>query len=108
MSIFTKYEINDNHKLYFDIYQNRFYAEDDGSSSQAHYSDYWFGPTDSDNCNAGDSCWSTMTHLAITIDNPFLTQQRLKIKEAFLVWVKIQINKQTSLIFHLTKISISK
>ena len=82
VSIFTKYEINDNHKLYFDIYQNRFYAEDDGSSSQAHYSDYWFGPTDSDNCNAGSSCWSTSTHLAITIDNPFLTQQSRDIMNA--------------------------
>jgi hypothetical protein len=73
VSIFVKYDINDDHRMYFDIYNNRFFAEDDGSSSSAHYSDYWFGAVDSDNCNAGGRCWSTSTHLPITINNPYLT-----------------------------------
>ena len=34
--------------MYFDIYNNRFFAEDDGSSSSAHYSDYYFGAVDTD------------------------------------------------------------
>lgn len=82
VSIFTKYEINDNHRLYFDIYSNRFFAEDDGSSSSAHYSDYWFGDVDGDNCNAGGTCWSTQVHLPIGPSNPYLTPQSVAIMTA--------------------------
>lgn len=82
VSIFTKYEINDNHRLYFDIYSNRFFAEDDGSSSSAHYSDYWFGDVDGDNCNAGGTCWSTQVHLPIGPSNPYLTPQSVAIMQA--------------------------
>ena len=51
-----------------------FFAEDDGSSSIAHYSDYWFGyAVDSDNCNAGGRCYSTSGSIPIDYDDPFLT-----------------------------------
>ena len=59
--------------MYLDIYNNRFFAEDDGSSSSAHYSDYWFGYADSDNCNAGGTCYSTSGSIPISYDDPFLT-----------------------------------
>jgi len=73
VSVFVKYDINDSNRLYLDIYNNRFFAEDDGSSSSAHYSDYWFGLADSDNCNAGGTCYSTSGSIPISYDDPFLT-----------------------------------
>ena len=33
VGIFIKYDLNDDHRMYLDIYNNRFFAEDDGSSS---------------------------------------------------------------------------
>ena len=73
VSVFVKYDINDSNRLYFDIYTNRFFAEDDGSSSSAHYSDYWFGYADGDNCNAGGTCYSTSGSIPISYNDPFLT-----------------------------------
>ena len=73
VSIFVKYDISDDHRMYFDIYNNRFFAEDDGSSSAAHYSDYYFGYDDSDNCNAGGTCYSASGSIPISYDDPFLT-----------------------------------
>ena len=73
ISLFVKYDIDENNRMYLDIYNNRFFAEDDGSSSSAHYSDYWFGYADSDNCNAGGTCYSTSGSIPISYDDPFLT-----------------------------------
>ncbi len=79
ISIFVKYDITDDHRLYFDLYNNGFFAEDDGSSSAAHYHDYYFGAVDRDNCNVGgnrlnDGCWSLSGGIPIDYDDPFLTQ----------------------------------
>ena len=79
ISIFVKYDITDDHRLYFDLYNNGFFAEDDGSSSSAHYHDYYFGAVDRDNCNVGgnrlnDGCWSLSGGIPIDYDDPFLTQ----------------------------------
>ena len=82
VSIFVKYDINDDHRLYFDLYNNGFFAEDDGSSSSAHYSDYWFGYADSDNCNAGGTCYSPSGSIPIDYDDPFLTAGSTAILDA--------------------------
>ena len=73
VGIFVKYDLNDDHRMYLDIYNNRFFAEDDGSSSSAHYSDYWFGYADSDNCNAGGTCYSASGSIPISYNDPYLT-----------------------------------
>lgn len=82
ISVFVKYDINDDHQMYFDVYNNSFYAEDDGSSSSAHYSDYWFGRVDSDNCNAGGNCWSLSGSIPIYTTDPYLTANSVAIMEA--------------------------
>jgi len=82
ISLFVKYDINENNRMYLDIYNNRFFAEDDGSSSSAHYSDYWFGYADSDNCNAGGTCYSTSGSIPISYDDPFLTAGSRAIMDA--------------------------
>jgi hypothetical protein len=68
--------------MYFDIYNNSFFAEDDGSSSSAHYSDYWFGYADSDNCNAGGTCYSPSGSIPIAYNDPFLTASSRAILDA--------------------------
>jgi hypothetical protein len=73
VSIFVKYDITDDHRMYLDIYNNRFFAEDDGSSSSAHYSDYYFGAVDSDNCNAGGTCYTPSNSINMAYNDPYLT-----------------------------------
>ena len=82
ISVFVKYDINDDHRMYLDIYNNSFFAEDDGSSSSAHYSDYWFGYADSDNCNAGGTCYSPSGSIPIAYNDPFLTASSRAILDA--------------------------
>jgi len=82
VGIFINYDINDNTKMYFDIYNNRFFAEDDGSSSSAHYSDYYFGAVDTDNCNAGGTCYTLSNSLNMRYDDPYLTQGTRDILDA--------------------------
>jgi iron complex outermembrane receptor protein len=100
ISVFVKYDINDDHQMYFDVYNNSFKAEDDGSSSSAHYSDYWFGYVDRDNCNAGGyvapwagatyngdgtgtaaNCWTLSGSIPIYTNDPFLTPNSVAIME---------------------------
>ena len=73
VSIFVKYDITDDHRMYLDIYNNRFFAEDDGSSSSAHYSDYYFGAVDRDNCNAGGTCYTPSNSINMAYNDPYLT-----------------------------------
>jgi hypothetical protein len=73
VGIFIKYDIADDHKMYLDIYNNRFFAEDDGSSSSAHYSDYYFGAVDTDNCNAGGTCYTPSNSINMRYNDPYLT-----------------------------------
>jgi len=92
ISVFLKYDINDNTEFFFDIYQNNYYASDTGEDSGAHYSDYWFGTADSDNCTSdGDAaawyikdtnCWSSSTSIPVFTDDPFLTADSVAILEA--------------------------
>ena len=60
---FLNYDLNDSNRFYMDFFTNDYFAEDDGSSSSAHYSDYWFGYADSDNCNAGGNCYLSLIHI---------------------------------------------
>lgn len=93
ISIFVKYDINENTEFFFDIYQNNYYASDTGEDSGAHYSDYWFGTADSDNCTAdGDAaawyikdtnCWSSSTSIPVFTDDPFLTAESVAILEGY-------------------------
>ena len=89
LSVMVKYDITDNHQFFMDVYNNSFQAIDDGSSSSAHYSDYWFGYVDRDNCNAdgfswtaaNNGCWTLSGSIPITIDDPFLTANSVAIME---------------------------
>jgi outer membrane receptor for ferrienterochelin and colicin len=100
ISVMLTYDITENHQLFMDVYNNNYYAEDDGSSSSAHYSDYWFGYVDRDNCNAGGyvtawggatyngdgtgtaaNCWTLSGSIPIYTDDPFLTANSVAIME---------------------------
>jgi outer membrane receptor protein involved in Fe transport len=102
ISVFVKYDINDDHQMYFDAYNNAFDAEDDGTYNSAHYSDYWFGYVDRDNCNAGGyvapwagatyygdgsgtaaNCWTLAGSIPVYTDDPFLTPNSVAIMEGF-------------------------
>ena len=79
---FLNYDLNDSNRFYMDFFTNDYFAEDDGSSSSAHYSDYWFGYADSDNCNAGGNCYSPLASIPISFDDPFLTPNSRAILQA--------------------------
>ena len=92
ISIFVNYDINENTQLFFDIYQNNYYAQDPGQYNGAHYSDYWFGTADTDNCTVdGDAaawyikdtnCWTSSSSIPVFTDDPFLTPESVAILEA--------------------------
>tara|TARA_A200000113_G_scaffold56429_1_gene47626 strand:+ start:3747 stop:7010 length:3264 start_codon:yes stop_codon:yes gene_type:complete len=79
---FLNYDLNDSNRFYMDFFTNDYFAEDDGSSSSAHYSDYYFGAVDSDNCNAGGNCYSPLASIPIDFDDPFLTPNSRSILSA--------------------------
>ena len=100
ISMMVTYDVAENHQFFMDVYNNNFYAEDDGSSSSAHYSDYWFGYVDQDNCNAGGyvapwrgatyngdgtgtaaNCWTLSGSIPIYTNDPFLTANSVAIME---------------------------
>ena len=100
ISMMVTYDITENHQFYLDVYNNNYYSEDNGSNSQAHYSDYWFGYADRDNCNAGGyvrawagatyngdgtgtaaNCWTLSGAIPIYTNDPFLTANSVAIME---------------------------
>ena len=73
-SAFVKYDLTDNAQMYLDVYSNRLESQENGSTSSAHYSDYWFGYVNSDYEDAGGTNqFSPLGAIPITCDHPFLT-----------------------------------
>ena len=69
-SLFANYDLGDNARLYFDVFQNQFYAFDYGNDSGYPYSTYAFG--------SGQDFTPY-----IAIDNPFLTQNSRDVMAAY-------------------------
>ena len=59
--MFANYDLGDNARLYFDVFQNRFFSFDYGNQSGYPYSTFAFGPGQD-------------FPPFIGIDNPYLTQ----------------------------------
>ena len=82
-SVFVNYDLTDSAKMYFDVYSNRFESQENGSTSTAHYTDYWFGYVNSDYTDAsGNNQFSPLGAIPIESDHPFLTAESKALLEA--------------------------
>ena len=82
-SVFVNYDLTDSAKMYFDVYSNRFESQENGSTSTAHYTDYWFGYVNSDYTDAsGNNQFSPLGAIPITSDHPYLTAESKALLEA--------------------------